>query len=154
MASTPTPDPPARVFIDSSVLVAAAISQTGAARLLLTAGLTDQVTLLFSEDVFAETQRSLAKKAPAALAALQVFQEAFIDQTVRAEERTVHRAAAVVAAKDAPIVAGAIEARAAYLATFDRQHLLSVAPQIRDAFGIAVATPAEILGLDTPVRDA
>lgn len=134
-----------KVFIDSSVLVAAAISQTGAGRLLITAGLIDQVALLFSDDVFEETQRNLARKASMALPALQLFQEAFVDQTVRSEAAAIRRAAEVVAAKDAPILGGAIVAGAEYLATFDQRHLLSAAAHIHAVFGITVATPAEVL---------
>lgn len=145
MALTQTPDPPPRVFIDSSVLIAGSISPTGAARILLTAGLLSKALLLFSADVFEEAERNLRKKFPAALPALAVFQDAFVDQTVQPDEDTIRRAAALVAAKDAPILAGALTAAAIYLATFDQQHLLSAAGRIRETCGIMVATPSEIL---------
>ena len=54
MALTQTQNHPPKVFIDSSVLIAAAISASGAARLLLTAGFLDQLTLAVSSDVFEE----------------------------------------------------------------------------------------------------
>jgi predicted nucleic acid-binding protein len=147
MALTQTPNPPTRVFIDSSVLIAAAISQTGTARHLLTAGLLSDVALFFSDDVFEETERNLTRKFPTALPALRLFQEAFVDQSVQPREATIRQAAELVAAKDAPILGGAIAARVQYLATFDQQHLLSAVERIQDVFGITVATPSEILRL-------
>lgn len=144
MALTPMPSRPARVFIDSSVLIAGAISSSGAARRLLTAGLTGQVVLLFSDDVFEETARNLQKKFPAALPALAVFQAAFLDQTIQPRSSAVIRAAELVAAKDAPILAGA---KALYLVTFDQQHLLSAADRILETFGITATTPSQILQL-------
>lgn len=147
MALTQMLRPPIKVFIDSSVLIAAAISPTGAARILLISGLIDEALLFFSDDVFEETERNLRKKYPEALPALRLFREAFAGQTVRPTQETIHRAAALVVAKDAPILGGAIAAGTDYLVTFDRQHLLSVAAEILDTFGIIVATPSEILHL-------
>ena len=43
------------------------------------------------------------------------------------------------------LAAGAIEAQAAYLASYDREHLLSQRDVIRAAFGLTVATPDDIL---------
>lgn len=147
MALTPTTTPSPRVFVDSSVLIAAAISPTGSARILVTAGLLGDVTLLFSNDVFEETERNLRRKFPAALPALTRFQRAFVEQTIQPDETSIRRAADLVAAKDAPILGGALAASASYLATFDQQHLLNAEERIREAFAITVATPSEILRL-------
>ena len=43
--------------------------------------------------------------------------------------------------KDAAIVAGAIAARAAYLVSYDRRHLLSQAEVIHRLYELAVVTP-------------
>jgi len=59
------------------VLIAAAISQTGRAHDLIVAGLTLSFHLVFSDDVFIETERNLATKYPTALPAFSVFREAF-----------------------------------------------------------------------------
>ena len=47
--------------------------------------------------------------------------------------------------KDAPIVAGAVHARAKFLATYDRKYLLTQASLIQDRFGITVGTPEALL---------
>lgn len=69
----------------------------------------------------------------------------FVDQTVQPDEVTIRCAATLVAAKDPPILAGALTASTLYLATFDQQHLLSAAGLIRDIIGIMVVPPSEIL---------
>ena len=53
----------------------------------------------------------------------------------------------VVAVKDAPIVAAALHASCAYLATYDRKHLLQQRSTIKEHFGITVAKPNEVLSL-------
>ena len=114
-----------RVFIDSSILIAAAISAKGAARDLLRQGFRGGLELYISPVVVEESERNLRLKAPKALADFHVFRDLLAAQLVDPPESVVRSTAEVVASKDAPIVAAAIEAEAAYLATYDRQHLLS-----------------------------
>jgi hypothetical protein len=61
------PNPQRRVFLDSSVLYAAAFSATGPARQLLLKGLQGSVTLCISGLVIKETKRNLSKNTPLAL---------------------------------------------------------------------------------------
>lgn len=133
------------VFIDSTVLFAAAYSETGTARDLLREGVRGHVELYISGEVLEETERNLRRKAPEALSSFFVFRAALNARMVKPTKAMILRAAEVVAAKDAPIVAAAISARASYLATWDRKHLLRRKDQVREAFGVMVATPDEIL---------
>ena len=138
----------ARIFIDSSVLFAAALSPTGGARALIVLGLRGHCELVLSELVLEETRRNLAKKAPAAVAAFELLREALADSIVRSpSKRQVVRAARVVALKDAAIVAAALAGKASHLATHDTKHLLNEADSIRTALGLMVATPGDILSL-------
>lgn len=146
MASTLT-TPPVKLFIDSSVLIAAAISLHGSARQLLGAGIAGQYQLFASQLVLTESERNITRKAPEALPMFQLFAEALVPTIVRPSSEQVVDVAKVVELKDAPIVAGALAADALYLATFDQRHLLSQAERIHETFGITVATPAEILTL-------
>jgi predicted nucleic acid-binding protein len=114
-----------RVFLDSSVLIAASISATGSARELLRRGFRGQLELVLSSLVWDETERNLADKAPAALPAFALFRATLPARIVRVTKSGTARAARVVVTKDAAIVAGAVQAKAAYLATFDRRHLLA-----------------------------
>jgi hypothetical protein len=56
-----------RVFLDSSVLYAAAFSATGPARGLILKGLEGSIALAISDLVLEETKRNLTKNAPSAL---------------------------------------------------------------------------------------
>jgi predicted nucleic acid-binding protein len=143
----------ARVFVDASVLFAAALSARGYARDLLLVGMRSKVFLSCSAFVLEETERNLTTKAPGALPAFQIFRQALAAQIVRPSRADVLRAARSIELKDAPIVDGAVRARARYLATYDRRHLLAHAGHIEATFGIVVATPDDILtaiGLKEP----
>ena len=142
MASRRRANPP-RCFIDASVLFAASQSATGSARDLILAGVRDRVTLILSPLVIDETRRNLSRKSTISL---PLF-EAFVGQimTVEPPAALVREVAAIIALKDAPIVAGAMHAHAPFLVTYDRKHLLSRREDILAAFGITVATPDEVL---------
>jgi predicted nucleic acid-binding protein len=133
------------VFVDSSVLVAAAISPKGSARDLVLRGLRGQFALHLSTLVLLETERNLRRKRPAALPAFESFRTALTSAVVDPPLELVQGLLGTVQPKDAPIVAAALHAHAAYLATYDQKHLLTQKDQIRSALGLVVATPDEIL---------
>lgn len=101
--------------------------------------------LCVSSLVLEETARNLSRKAPLAFPAFMLLQDSLGLQRVDPSRAQVLRAARVVDVKDAPIVAGAFRARADYLATYDRRHLLALGPEIFGAFGVRVVTPDEAL---------
>jgi predicted nucleic acid-binding protein len=134
-----------RVFIDSSVLYAAAYSVSGRAYDLITLGLRGDVPLSLSPLVLTETVRNITDKAPHVLPAFHALDQVLAPYLVAPSPASVRRAATLIHPKDAPIVAGALAARATYLATYDRRHLLNHAEAIRQALGILVMTPDDIL---------
>ncbi len=134
-----------KVFVDSSVLIAAAISPRGRARQLLLEGFRGRIELYTSSDVLLETERNLDRKAPDAVPAFADFRELLVVRTVEPGRPLVLAAGAVVALKDAPIVAAASLAGADFLATYDRKHLLQHSDQIREHFNVEVATPEQVL---------
>jgi predicted nucleic acid-binding protein len=145
MASTPAGRADS-VFIDASILVAAAISPGGRARELLLACIRGEVSAEISGFALEETERNLRKKARSALPALTMLRAAF-RVTVDPPASLVLDVARVIEVKDAPIIAGAIHARARFLATYDRRHLLGRREIIEQHYGIVVAIPGEILTL-------
>lgn len=128
-------------------MIAAAISERGRARDLILIGLHSQnkVHLHLSTLVLRETERNLAKKQPIALPAFGLFAEALTATVIDPPESLVLEVAKVVEYKDAPIVAAALAARAAYIATYDRKHLLRRRDEIEARFGLVVATPEEVV---------
>lgn len=134
-----------KVFIDSSVLIAAAISSKGSARDLITKALRNEIKVIISDLVIEETQRNLENKAPQALPALQLFLESLNPEVVSPSKAQVLKAAKVIDQKDAPIVAGAMRAKADYLVTYDRKHVLSHKKEIKTHFKLNTVTPDEIV---------
>ncbi len=135
---------PPKVFLDSSVLIAATISAKGSARDLLNHGFRGEYDLIISTDVIAECERNLREKAPGVLPLFTTFL-AFLPHRIEPTAEQVAQAAAHIEAKDAAIVAAAAAARAQFLATYDRRHLLAQREMIAAQFTITVTTPDEIL---------
>lgn len=133
-----------KVFIDSSVLIAAAISPKGSARDLIINSLNNKFKIIISDLVLEETARNLSNKAPKALPALQLFLETLNPEVVSPNKSLVMKASEVVELKDAPIVAGAVTAKADYLVSFDKKHLLQQKQKIEAKFKIKVVIPDEL----------
>jgi predicted nucleic acid-binding protein len=143
-------DPLPSVFIDSSVFFAAAYSVTGSAHDLLLAAIQGRIALVLSEYVLEETERNLRASAPRALPAFDRFRRLLPYRLSAPDSDLVVDTARIIVAKDAPIIAAARAAGAMMVATYDRKDLLSKREEIEAAFGIAVATPDEVLlHLDT-----
>jgi predicted nucleic acid-binding protein len=137
-----------KVFLDSSILIAAAISATGSARDLLRFGLIGLVELAVSSLVLQETQRNLARKAPETLPLYtQSFLPALAPRCIEPPPALVRRVAQAIVAKDAPIVAAAVAAGANYLVSYDRKHLLAQAVLVKSTFNVSVVTPDVVIAL-------
>ncbi len=140
-----SPNPHRRIFLDSSVLYAAAFSATGPARRLILKGLEGSIALAISDLVLEETKRNLTKNAPVALPYFTILTDLFSPFITNPTKVEILKAAQLVHLKDAPIVAAAAKVKAHYLATHDVKHLLNHAQAIEQAYAIAVLTPANVL---------
>ena len=131
-----------RLFIDSSVLFAAAYSTRGHAHDLILMGVRGQVTLVMSRLVLEETRRNLAASAPESLPALERLLDNLSLEIVRPSKDEVVAAAQYTALKDAPILAAARIAKVDLLVTLDRKHLLRK-PDLETYARAAIRTPVE-----------
>lgn len=130
-----------RVFVDASVLFAAAYSATGSARDLIILSLEGKVTLVGSEFVIEEVKRNLAKKTPEKVPALVEHILPAITEIVEAvTKEDVLAAAEYTALKDAPVIAAAKKANVPVLTTYDQKHLLSK-PEVAEKSGLQIVTP-------------
>lgn len=145
MTSNHTKGSKRKVFIDSSVLIAAAISPTGSARDLIKSSLNNEFEIIVSDLVLEETKRNLTNKAPQALPALQLFLGVLNPGVVNPSKSLVLKVSKVVDLKDAPIVAGAFSSQADYLVSFDQKHLLQHKKEIERNFKMKVVTPDELV---------
>jgi predicted nucleic acid-binding protein len=135
-----------RLFLDASVLFAAAYSSTGASRELMRLALRGDAQLLISRFVLEETARNLSAKASSEISATFRQLIAALDLKVIPDpsRENVLAAAAYTALKDAPVVAAAINAQADYLVTLDRKHLIDP-PEVAEGSGLSIVLPADAL---------
>lgn len=115
-----------RVFLDTRVLFAAVLSETGGSRLILKLGEAGAVQLWVGQRVLQEADGVLARKAPDSKAAFallldrsQVVVGPPPDEKALAQARTV-----VDYPSDALILAEALAAEVDYLVSLDRRHLV------------------------------
>ncbi|HET7087306.1 MAG TPA: PIN domain-containing protein [Anaerolineae bacterium] len=136
----------ANLFLDSSALFAGVVSPSGAARALLLLAEAGAITITISEQVIAETERAIARKAPRAL---PYYREAVRRVGVRIvhdpsiEEVQAHRHI-ISHPADVPIVLAAMKARADYLVTLNRRHFIDD-PEVAARSGLHIGTPGDAL---------
>jgi len=133
-----------RAFLDTSVLFAAAYSETGASREIIRQAIRGAVDLVTSPLVLEEARRNLQAKAPEVLSDLDRLCEAVGFEIVRPTKRDIKVAMQYVVSKDAPIVAAAKRAQVDFLVSLDRRHLVGQ-PDIAQRSGLKIVLPDELL---------
>jgi predicted nucleic acid-binding protein len=134
------------IFLDSSTLIAGAISETGAAHVLLQLGESEDILLTISEMVIVESERSIAKKSPRNLNDLRSLVKTakmrIVDDPSRKEvEANLYL---IEDPNDVPILLAAMKAKVDYLATHNRKHFLDD-PKVAERAGIKMGTPGDVL---------
>ncbi len=138
--------PKFNIFLDSSALIAGAISESGAAHVLLNLGESQDIVLTVSELVILESERSMAKKAPSNLNDLRNLIKAsnlrIVENPTKKEvEANLYL---INDPNDVPILLAAMKARVDYLATHNRKHFLDD-PKVVERSGIKIGTPGDVL---------
>jgi uncharacterized protein len=110
-----------RVFLDANVLFSASLLTRGNAPTLLRIGRTGGCLLLASSLALEEAERNLAGKAPGALARFPPVRRAAQTIVDPPADLVLWAEAQGLPAKDAPILAAAVGARADLLVTGDRR---------------------------------
>jgi uncharacterized protein len=118
------PDAPSllRIFCDADVLIAGAVSTTGASHILLQLSELTLVACLTSRQAVEEAERNLLAKIPAALPAFRLILDAAVELVPSASPPVIRASVGRAHAKDVPILAAAISAGANFLATFNTRH--------------------------------
>jgi len=138
--------PEINLFLDSSALIAGIVSAEGASRALLLLAESGHIALTISEQVLAESERAIARKAPKALSDLRQAILASKTRIVRdpsPEDVSVHPNL-VSHAVDIPIVLAAVQAKADYLVTLNRKHFIDD-PGVAQQAGLRIGTPGDAL---------
>ena len=134
--------PTNRVFVDSSVLIAAVLSPTGSARDLILLGREGRIALIVSSLVVTEVARNIERKSPDKLSRLQRILDTCPLEIVEPTKELVASESTQIELKDAPIVAAAAASDVKFLVTYDAKHLLAEATRIEARHGLIVCSPA------------
>ncbi len=134
------------LFFDASALFAGVVSAVGAARALLLLSEAKAVTITVSEQVLAETERALVRKAPAALPfyreALRASRIRIVKDPSAAEIAAAHDL--IAHEPDVPILVAAIKVKTDYLVTLNRRHFIED-PEVARRSGLRIGTPGDAL---------
>ncbi len=136
-----------KVFIDSSVIIAATLSPSGGSFRLIRESLFKNYILLISDYVLEECIRILKTKFPEKTYILPIMLENFGFKTTKdPPEKEIEKFIDIIDFKDAPILAAAIKYKTDYLITLDKKHFLNqkVLEFARDK-KISILTPKEFL---------
>ncbi len=133
-----------RVFLDSSVLVAGIISQTGASSAILDLGEAGEIIIVLSKGVLVETDRVFEKKFPGLIGEFREFIRN-LAPVVTADPTApeIREAESVIDKGDAPILAAAKKVNVHYLVSLDTRHFHT--PRARQYFKNPIVTPAQFL---------
>lgn len=140
-----TPNVPIKVFLDTSVIIAAVISSRGTSRALLNLISAGGCTGFVSDYVLEEVQRNVGRKAPHMVATIETIVAQARFNLVAPTSQHMVQAKHHVELKDAPVVAAAVAADVDAPVTLDKKHLLNREREISEALGIVVVDPGAIL---------
>lgn len=134
------------LFFDSSALIAGIISAQGAARALLLLAEDEKIQITISEQVIAEVERNIARKAPKALpfarqlilhAKLRIVSDPKSGDVLNHQDWIGHPA-------DVPILVAAAINDADFLVTLNTKHFLDD-PEVACHSGLRIGTPGDAL---------
>ena len=134
------------IFLDSSALIAGAISESGAAHVLLQLGESEDVLLTISEMVIVESERSIAKKSPRNLNDLRsLIKTSRLKIVGDPYKKEVEANLYLIGdPNDVPILLAAMKAKVDYLATHNRRHFLDN-PKVAERSALKIGTPGDVL---------
>ena len=131
------------IFADSSILIAGSASSTGASRVVLTMAEIGLFKLLISEQVLEECKRNLNKKLPKAI---PIFDNIINKINIKIlpnpslEEFSAY--IDIIEAKDAPILAAALLAKADRLLSLNTKDFTQ---EVAQKTGVIIQTPSEFI---------
>lgn len=120
-----------RVFVDSSVIIAASISESGASRAIFELAPHSFCKLFITQSIQEEVVRNLLSKAPggAVINAAQLLTMTHFTILPNPFIREITKFFPIINKKDAHVLAGAAAARADVLVTLDRKDFFTIRVQ-------------------------
>jgi predicted nucleic acid-binding protein len=138
--------PKFNIFLDSSALIAGAISESGAAHTLLNLGESRDIVLVVCELVILESERAIARKSPSNLDDLRsLIRSSNLRIIENPSPREVKANLYLINdPNDVPILLAAMKAKVDYLATHNRKHFLDD-PNVSVRSRLRIGTPGDVL---------
>ena len=134
------------LFFDSSALIAGIVSAQGAARVLLLLAEDEKILITVSEQVIAEVERNIARKAPKALqfarevilqSKIRIVRDPKAEDVQNCQDWISHLA-------DVPILVAAAHAKVDFLVTLNTKHFIDD-PEVSRRSGLRIGTPGDAL---------
>ena len=135
-----------KVFLDTSVLIAATFSAKGGVREILQLGEIGAIQLFVSQAVLAELEENVLKKKPQYLAVIAaVLESCSVELVAPPAVETVQLCQRFLNyADDAVVLAAAVDAQTDYFVTLDRQHFLNN-PLVPTTLPLPLGAPGDFL---------
>lgn len=117
-----------RVLLDSSVILSALFSSTGASALILKLAKQREIEVIINDYIVEEVESVLIRKSPENIASFieLIGQDIFTKVSNPTTKEVVEAKKLISDRDDAPILATAIRERVDYLATLDRKDFLTI----------------------------
>jgi predicted nucleic acid-binding protein len=134
-----------RIFLDTSVIFAAVLSESGGARALFRLGEAKVLQLIVGSTVLRECEQVVRRKAPDSLPTLAYLLElGMVEITTRSSNDFIEGAKAIVAyGPDAYVLAEAVAAEPDWFITHDKAHFLKA--ELGTNFTIRIGTPGDLI---------
>jgi predicted nucleic acid-binding protein len=134
-----------KVFLDTSVIIAAVLSPTGGARQVFYLGEAGVLDLLIGPNVLREADAVVRSKAPGSLPLLaQLLAAGRVETSSQpTREQIEHARELVLYRPDAHVLAEATAARPDWFITHDKEHFLNLGSDINVSFKIG--TPGDLI---------
>ncbi|MEW5873017.1 MAG: PIN domain-containing protein [Chloroflexota bacterium] len=134
-----------RIFLDTSVIFAAVLSESGGARVLFKLGEAGALQLIVGSSVFRESEQVVRRKAPASLPKLAYLLESgMVEIATRPSDEFFEQARAMVVYEpDAYVLAEAMAAEPDWFITHDKAHFLNT--NLDSRLTIRIGTPGDLI---------
>ena len=141
-----------KIFLDSSVIIAAILSPIGGSFRLIRESLFKNYALLISEYVLDECIRILGMKFPMKANILPLFLTNFNFKILRdPTQKEVENLIEIINFQDAPVLAGALKYKVEYLISLDKKDFLNQKVlEFARKKGLSILTPKEFLQAESP----
>ena len=128
-------------FVDTSVFIASAYSDTGASREIFRYAIRKELQVVVNQLVLEEVRRNLSSKRPEAGTFFEAIKKLIPLTMIDPTQAEATEMEAYTATKDAPHLASAKKAKVDYVVSLDRKHMVSIRSQIaidRVRHGVAI----------------